>query len=141
MYKKLLLLSVLLLFACSSNDGNNDDIDYLGTYRGDIQVSINDTYHSTLYNHSMTFVSVGNSSEVTIIGNLIITTTCDFDQNGFIISQTTSVSNDVFYALEYGSGTLNGDTLQIELHQDQINNSTNEVQATGTWTGSLTKIN
>jgi hypothetical protein len=46
----------------------------------------------------------------------------------------------LFYALEYGSGILNGNSLEIELYQDQINSTTGNVQATGFWTGTLEKI-
>ena len=68
--KKLLLLSALLIFACSPpsdweggwigeggvGDINlNTDIEDLGLYTGDIQVSLNENYESTVYNHSMRF--------------------------------------------------------------------------------------
>ena len=82
--KKLLLLSALLIFACSSDDSsesddNNSNVEYLGTYRGSIDVYLNGSYHSTLNNHSMTFVSVDDTNEVLIQGNLIITNYCNFN--------------------------------------------------------------
>jgi hypothetical protein len=142
--KKLLLLSALLIFACSSGgDSDNNEIgnlEYLGTYMGNIDVFLNGTYHSTLNNHQMTFVSIQNSNQVNIIGNLIMTSNCTFDQNGFVISETIPVTTELFYALEYGSGILNGNSLEIELYQDQINSTTGNVQATGFWTGTLEKI-
>jgi hypothetical protein len=142
--KKLLLLSALLIFACSSGgDSDNNEIgnlEYLGTYRGNIDVFLNGTYHSTLNNHQMTFVSIQNSNQVNIIGNLIMTSNCTFDQNGFVISETIPVTTELFYALEYGSGILNGNSLEIELYQDQINSTTGNVQGTGFWTGTLEKI-
>ena len=143
--KKLLLLSAFLIFACSSDDSsesdhNNSNVEYLGTYRGSIDVYLNGSYHSTLNNHSMTFVSVDDTNEVLIQGNLIITNYCNFNSNGFTIPETIAVTTQVFDVLEYGNGDLNGTTLQIELHQDQISNTTNEIIGTGTWLGTLTKI-
>tara|TARA_B100001778_G_scaffold305488_1_gene284170 strand:+ start:1327 stop:1758 length:432 start_codon:yes stop_codon:yes gene_type:complete len=142
--KKLLFLSALLIFACSSGgDSDNNEIgnlEYLGTYRGNIDVFLNGTYHSTLNDHQMTFVSIQNSNQVNIIGNLIMTSNCTFDQDGFVIPETIPVTTEFFYALEYGSGILNGNSLEIELYQDQINSTTGNVQGTGFWTGTLEKI-
>ena len=144
MKKLLYLLLTVLIVACSSNDddggGNTNTLEYLGTYRGDIQAYLNETYHSTLYNHSMTFVSIGSSNEVMIEGNLIITNTCVFNAAGFVIPETIALSTPQFYALEYGEGVLSGNSLQIELHQDQVNNETNEISATATWLGTLSKV-
>ena len=139
----LYLFLVLTIFACSSNesnDDNNSNIENLGTYRGNIDVYINGSYHATLNNHSMTFVSDDNTNEVLIQGNLIMTTYCNFNSNGFTIPETIAATSQMFDVIEYGSGDLNGTTLQIELHQDQISNTTNEAIGTGTWLGTLTKI-
>ena len=143
--KKLLLLSALFIFACSSDDSsdtndNNSNLEYLGTYRGSIDTYINGSYHSTLNNHSMTFVSVDDTNEVLIQGNLIMTNYCNFNSNGFIIPETISATSQLFDVIEYGNGNLNETTLEIELHQDQISNTTNEIIGTGTWLGTLNKV-
>ena len=143
MKKLIYIFLTLLIVACSGEDGgggNTNTLEYLGTYRGDIDVYLNENYHSTLYSHSMTFVSIGSSNEVMIEGNLIITNTCVFNAAGFVIPETIAVSTPQFYALEYGEGVLSGNSLQIELHQDQVNNETNEISATGTWLGTLSKV-
>jgi hypothetical protein len=143
MKKLLYLFLTVFIVACSGEDngaGNTNTLEYLGTYRGDIDVYINENYHSTLYSHSMTFVSIGSSNEVMIEGNLIITNTCVFNAAGFVIPETIAVSTPQFYALEYGEGVLSGNSLQIELHQDQVNNETNEISATATWLGTLSKV-
>lgn len=134
--KKLLFIfiSPLLFISCGGDD------DYLGTYQGDVDVFLNGDYHSTLNNHSMSFVPVGSNGEVLIEGNLIITNTCEFNSSGFVIPSTEAVSSQFFYAIEYGSGTLNGDELYIELHQDQFSTTTNVPLGSGYWTGTLTKI-
>jgi hypothetical protein len=140
----LYLFLAVTMFACSSDSSdtndNNSNLEYLGTYRGSIDIYINGSYHSTLNNHSMTFVSVDDTNEVLIQGNLIMTNYCDFNSNGFTIPETISATSQLFDVLEYGNGDLNGTTLQIELHQDQISNTTNEIIGTGTWLGTLTKI-
>tara|TARA_B110000967_G_C18812015_1_gene524134 strand:+ start:225 stop:656 length:432 start_codon:yes stop_codon:yes gene_type:complete len=138
----LYLFLAVILFSCSSDsdDDNNSNIENLGTYRGSIDVYINGSYHATLNNHSMTFVSDDNTNEVLIQGNLIMTTYCNFNSNGFTIPETIAATTQMFDVIEYGSGDLNGTTLQIELHQDQISNTTNESIGTGTWLGTLTKI-
>ena len=140
MKKLLCLILALSIISCSGDDDGNAPIDYLGTYRGDVVTYLNGDYHGTLNNHSMSFVSVGSSNEVMIDGNLIMTNTCEFDSSGFVIPSTQAVSSQTFYAVEYGSGTLSGNELQIELHQDQYDSTTNQLLATGYWTGTLTKV-
>jgi hypothetical protein len=140
MKKLLCLILALSIISCSGDDDGNAPIDYLGTYRGDVVIYLNGDYHGTLNNHSMSFVSVGSSNEVMIDGNLIMTNTCEFDSSGFVIPSTQAVSSQTFYAIEYGSGTLSGNELQIELHQDQYDSTTNQLLATGYWTGTLTKV-
>ena len=140
MKKLLYLFLAITIISCGGDDDGNAPLDYLGTYRGDIIVYLNGNYHSTLNNHSMSFVSVGSSNEVMIDGNLIITNTCEFDSSGFVIPSTQAVSSQTFYALEYGSGALNGNELQIELHQDQYNSTTNLLTGSGYWTGTLIKV-
>lgn len=141
MKKLLYLFTAIIITSCGSDDDRNDSLNYLGTYKGDVVTYLNGTYHQTLFNHSMTFVSIGSSNEVMIEGNLIITNTCQFNASGFTIPPTQAVSTQTFYALEYGTGILNGNELQIELHQDQYNSSTNTPNGnTGYWTGTLTKV-
>ena len=143
MKKLIYLFLTVLIVACSGDDsggGSTNTLEYLGTYRGDIQVYLNENYHSTLYNHLMTFISIGSSNDVMIEGNLIITNTCVFNANGFIIPETTAASSPQFNVLEYGEGVLIGNSLQIELHQDQVNNETNEISVTATWLGTLSKV-
>ena len=136
----LYLFLAISIISCGGDDDGNAPLDCLGTYRGDVVIYLNGDYHGTLNNHSMSFVSVGSSNEVMIDGNLIITNTCEFDSSGFVIPSTQAVSSQTFYAIEYGSGTLSGNELQIELHQDQYDSATNQLLATGYWTGTLTKV-
>ena len=140
MKKLLYLFLALFIVACGGDDDGNAPLDYLGTYRGDVMAYINGEYHSTLNNHSMSFVSIGSSNEVMIDESLIITNTCEFDSSGFVIPSTEAVSSQTFYAIEYGNGTLNGNELQIEFHQDQYDNTTNLIVVSGYWTGILTKV-
>ena len=141
----MLLLFIPLVFACSNDDSVDDNssnnVSYLGTYIGDIDVFMPDqnTYHSTLYNHTMSFISIENSDNILIDGNLIMTNICTIEGNNLIISENIPVSNNSFYAVEYGSGLFNDDEIQIELHQDQYDINDN-LLATGTWTGTLIKI-
>jgi|TARA_B110000208_G_scaffold186273_1_gene242586 hypothetical protein len=140
MKKIFYLFLAISILSCEADADGNTPLEYLGTYRGDVMVYINSNYHSTLFNHSITFVAIGNSNEVMIEGNLIMTNTCEFDTNGFNIPETKPATLNVFYVLEYGSGTLSGNNLQIELHQDQIDVNTNNILNTGYWTGNLTKV-
>ena len=140
MKKLLYLFLAIIIISCGGDDDGNAPLDYLGTYRGDVMTYLNGNYFQTLNNHSMSFVSIGSSNEVMIDGNMIITNTCEFDSSGFVIPSTQAVSSQTFYAIEYGSGTLSGNELQIELHQDQYDSATNQLLATGYWTGTLTKV-
>lgn len=134
------LIFVITFISCGGGDNGDTPLDYLGTYRGDVMTYINGNYHSMLNNHSMSFIPVGSSNEVIIDGNLIITNTCEFDSSGFVIPSTQAVSTQAFYVLEYGSGTLNGNELQIELHQDQYDSTSNLLTGSGFWTGTLIKV-
>ncbi|MBD45694.1 MAG: hypothetical protein CMC65_10870 [Flavobacteriaceae bacterium] len=138
--KLLYLLLAITIISCGGDDDGNAPLDYLGTYRGDVMTYVNGSYIQTLNNHSMSFISIGSSNEVMIDGNLIITNTCQFDSSGFVIPSTQAVSTQTSYVLEYGSGTLNGDELQIELHQDNYDATTNLLVVSGYWTGTLTKV-
>jgi hypothetical protein len=135
-----LILSVLIV-ACSGSDSSDEtNLDYLGTYKGDIEAYINGAYHSTVFNHSMSFVAIGSSNEVMIDGSLVITNTCTIVDESLTIPETIAVSTKQFYALEYGNGTFDGNQLQIEMHQDQISQSTNEILNSAIWTGILVKV-
>ena len=141
MKKLILLLFIPLVFTCSddSTDNNSSSSNsYLGTYIGDIDVFLQGQYHSTLYNHVMSFISIENSNNILIDGNLIMTNICTIEGNNLIISENTAASTSSFYVIEYGSGLFNGNELEIEFHQDQYNINGN-INATGTWIGSLTK--
>ena len=67
MKKLILLLFIPLVFNCSddSTDNNSSSSNsYLGTYIGDIDVFLQGQYHSTLYNHAMSFISIENSNNI-----------------------------------------------------------------------------
>ncbi len=141
MKKLILLLFIPLVFACSDDSAENNSSSsdsYLGTYIGDIDVFLQGQYHSTLYNHAMSFISIENSNNILIDGNLILTNTCTIDGNNLIISENTAASTSTSYVIEYGSGLFNGNELEIEFHQDQYTINGN-IAVTGTWIGTLTK--
>jgi len=142
MKKIILLLFIPIFFTCSDDNNSSNSASYLGSYRGNIDVFMPDpdTYHSTLYNHTISFVSIDNSDEILIDGNLIITNVCTINGDNLIIEENIPVSTSSFYAVEYGTGTFNGDQLEIELRQYNYDNS-GTLNFSGTWIGTLTKMN
>ena len=164
--KKLLLLSALLIFACSPPSdweggwiggggfGNiiNTDIEDLGLYTGDIQVSLNENYESTVYNHSMRFnlhTSQGDYITDDIV-NIFITEGSFFNESdGFflndgIYTRNRGNGNDLTI-FEYGTLIFTEDTIEVVFHQDNVvynhEQLIYEILSAKTWAGTLSIAN
>ena len=165
--KKLLLLSALLIFACSPpsdweggwigeggvGDMNlNTDIEDLGLYTGDIQVSLNENYESTVYNHSMRFnlhTSQGDYITDDIV-NIFITEGSFFNESdGFflndgIYTRNRGNGNDLTI-FEYGTLIFTEDTIEVVFHQDNVVYNEEqliyEILSAKTWAGNLSLAN
>ena len=164
--KKLLLLSALLIFACSPpsdweggwigeggvGDINlNTDIEDLGLYTGDIQVSLNENYESTVYNHSMRFnLHTYQRDFDSDIINIFITEGSFFNEpagfylNDGVYTRNRGNGNDLTI-FEYGTLIFTEDTIEVVFHQDNVvynhEQLIYEILSAKTWAGTLSLAN
>jgi len=164
--KKLLLLSALLIFACSPpsdweggwigeggvGDINlNTDIEDLGLYTGDIQVSLNENYESTVYNHSMRFnLHTYQRDFDSDIINIFITEGSFFNEpagfylNDGVYTRNRGNGNDLTI-FEYGTLIFTEDTIEVVFHQDNVVYNEEqliyEILSAKTWAGTLSLAN
>jgi hypothetical protein len=164
--KKLLLLSALLIFACSPpsdweggwigeggvGDINlNTDIEDLGLYTGDIQVSLNENYESTVYNHSMRFnLHTYQRDFDSDIINIFITEGSFFNESaGFYLNDGVYTRNrgngNDLTIFEYGTLIFTEDTIEVVFHQDNVVYNEEqliyEILSAKTWAGNLSLAN
>ena len=164
--KKLLLLSALLIFACSPpsdweggwigeggvGDMNlNTDIEDLGLYTGDIQVSLNENYESTVYNHSMRFnLHTYQRDFDSDIINIFITEGSFFNESaGFYLNDGVYTRNrgngNDLTIFEYGTLIFTEDTIEVVFHQDNVVYNEEqliyEILSAKTWAGNLSLAN
>ena len=164
--KKLLLLSALLIFACSPpsdweggwigeggvGDINlNTDIEDLGLYTGDIQVSLNENYESTVYNHSMRFnLHTYQRDFDSDIINIFITEGSFFNESaGFYLNDGVYTRNrgngNDLTIFEYGTLIFTEDTIEVVFHQDNVVYNQEqliyEILSAKTWAGTLSIAN
>ena len=164
--KNLLLLSALFIFACSPpsdweggwigeggvGDINlNTDIEDLGLYTGDIQVSLNENYESTVYNHSMRFnLHTYQRDFDSDIINIFITegsffnVPAGFYLNDGVYTRNRGNGNDLTI-FEYGTLIFTEDTIEVVFHQDNVVYNEEqliyEILSAKTWAGTLSLAN
>tara|TARA_B110000046_G_scaffold155756_1_gene166225 strand:+ start:620 stop:1117 length:498 start_codon:yes stop_codon:yes gene_type:complete len=164
--KNLLLLSALFIFACSPpsdweggwigeggvGDINlNTDIEDLGLYTGDIQVSLNENYESTVYNHSMRFnLHTYQRDFDSDIINIFITEGSFFNEpagfylNDGVYTRNRGNGNDLTI-FEYGTLIFTEDTIEVVFHQDNVVYNEEqliyEILSAKTWAGTLSLAN
>lgn len=136
-----LFLSIVFFLNCTSSNTLSSISDLSGTYKGDISVYINNQYHSTLYNHSISFTKVASSNEYLLEGSLLIANTCSIENNLLSIQETTSASTTHFQVVEFANGNFREEQLEIEFYQNQVNPVTSEIGVSGKWIGTLRKVN
>tara|TARA_B110000114_G_scaffold88514_1_gene93533 strand:- start:418 stop:915 length:498 start_codon:yes stop_codon:yes gene_type:complete len=164
--KKLLLLSALLIFACSppsdweggwigeggvGDINTNTDIEDLGLYTGDIQVSLNENYESTVYNHSMRFnLHTYQRDFDSDIINIFITEGSFFNESaGFYLNDGVYTRNrgngNDLTIFEYGTLIFTEDTIEVVFHQDNVVYNEEqliyEILSAKTWAGNLSLAN
>ena len=134
-----LILGITLVYGCStSSDGNQNLANYNGTYIGNVNVYINNNFHSTK-SKTITISTSSNSSVFLMANNIFMSTTCYINNNNLNIPRVTTATSQVFNVVEYGTGTFSGNNLTIEFNQEQINPSSQAVTGLGKWTGTLIK--
>lgn len=136
--KLVILISALItLLSCSKSSNNSPN--YLGTYSGNLTTYMNGTVFSTMTNHSITFNSTSTANKLTMINNIMQSTTATISGNLLNIPTNIVNTTQTFKTVEYGTGTFSGNTIIIDFHQEIQNPTTNAILSSGEWKGTLTK--
>lgn len=143
MIKKLQVLLIILVFfihACSKdeNTDNQSQVNYEGTYIGNVSVYINNNFHST-QSKTITLTTNSTAGHFLMTNNIFMSTTCNISSSNLDIPIATTAQSSSFNVVEYGTGTFTGNKLTIEFHQNQVNPTTNAIIGTGKWIGILMK--
>jgi hypothetical protein len=136
----LLMILVLFIHACSKdeNTDNQSQVNYEGTYIGNVSVYINNSFHST-QSKTITLTNISTAGRFLITNNIFMSTTCNISISNLDIPIAITASSSSLNVVEYGTGTFSGNNLTIEFHQNQVNPTTNAIIGTGKWRGTLMK--
>ena len=134
-----LILGITLAYSCSTNSDNNQNVaNYNGTYIGNVNVYLNNNFHST-QSKTIAISTSSNSGLFLMASNIFMSSTCNINNNNLNIPRATIASSQTFNVVEYGTGTFSGNNLTIEFNQEQVNPSNQAVTGKGKWTGTLVK--
>jgi hypothetical protein len=134
-----LLLGIAFVYSCSTSSDNNQNVaNYNGTYIGNVNVYINNNFHST-QSKTIAISASSNSGLFLMANNIFMSTTCNINNNNLNIPRATTATSQAFNVVEYGTGTFSGNNLTIEFNQEQVNPSSQAVTGIGKWTGTLVK--
>lgn len=134
-----LILGITLAYSCSTNSDNNQNVaNYNGTYIGNVNVYLNNNFHST-QSKTIAISASSNSGIFLMASNIFMSSTCNINNNILNIPRATTATSQTFNVVEYGTGTFSGNNLTIEFNQEQVNPSNQAVTGKGKWTGTLVK--
>lgn len=116
--KKVLAISLCIMlfgmFLSSCKKSGASNMDYSGSYKGNINLYINGTLFTTLNSHTIVLTSTSTSGQVTLNNNVIQSTSASISGDTLTIPNTVVSSITNFKTIEYGNGTFSGNTLAIE---------------------------
>ena len=142
--KKLLLLLLVLQIIFTggekkeeSNSSLNSSI-YSGTYIGDIDTYINGVFHSNV-SKTITLSELNTLNNYLMDNNIFMSTTCEISNGNLNIPNDTTAAASNYNVIEYGTGTFNGNYLNIDFNQVNTDMNTGNIISTGIWLGTLEK--
>jgi len=135
-----LILGITLAYSCSKDEQKNNQnvANYNGTYIGNVNVYINNNFHST-QSKTIAISASSNSGLFLMANNIFMSSTCNINNNNLNIPRATTSTSQTFNVVEYGTGTFSGNNLTIEFNQEQVNPASQAVTGIGKWTGTLVK--
>ena len=135
-----LIILGFFISSCSNDEQKNNQnaADHNGTYIGNVNLYINNNFHSS-QSKTITSSTSSNSGLFLMTNNIFMSTTCNINSNNLNIPRATTVTLQAFNVVEYGTGTFSGNNLTLEFNQEQVNPPTQEIRASFKWTGTLLK--
>jgi len=132
----LFMAGMLMLWGCTKKEDENP-AKYAGTYSGNVEVYLNGTLTNTILNHSL-IIHPATVGDYAISNNLITRSTAPIINNtlSFARARVGTGQIDIY---EYGTGQFSGNTLTLELYQDEEDPASHTVIRSHKYTGVLTK--
>src|SRR4051812_12642682 len=112
----LVLASLLVLWSCNKKEEENP-AKYAGTYSGNVDVYLNGTLTNTIINHSL-IIHPATVGDYAISNNLITRSVAPIVNNTLSFARAR-VGTGLVDVYEYGTGQFSGNTLTLELYQDE----------------------
>ena len=142
--KKLLytLFVLLIIFiGCDKEEESNSNLNssiYSGTYIGDVDMYINGIFHSNV-SKTITLSELNTLNNYLMDNNIFMSTTCEISNGNLNIPNDTTAAASNYNVIEYGTGTFNGNYLNIDFNQVNTDMNTGNIISTGIWLGTLEK--
>ena len=95
-----LILGITLAYSCSTNSDNNQNVaNYNGTYIGNVNVYLNNNFHST-ESKTIAISASSNSGLFLMASNIFMSSTCNINNNILNIPRATIASSQTFNVVE-----------------------------------------
>jgi hypothetical protein len=137
------LASLLLLSACKKDAVKEAEkiVDYAGSYKGVVTVTVNGAFSQTIRNSTIVVVNNGNRQLLTLVNNLIYSYAASLSgPNSWTMPREIAVESVDGNLVEYGSGTFaEGGILNIDLTQDETAPNSTVVRKSKRWVGQLVR--
>ncbi len=139
--KRILLLTIVTLsifVSCkkSSPDGQAQ-IDYSGTYKGEIKVYTNGTLSSTLTDYSMQFTQLGVMMNIS--NNVFAANTGTINGSALTLNLRNVATSPTFNTIQTGTALFSAINVAIQFKEEEKDVNTNATLNTRTWVGTLNK--
>ena len=138
----LILLAQQIIFTgCEKKEESNSSLNssiYSGTYIGDIDTYINGVFHSNV-SKTITLSELNTLNNYLMDNNIFMSTTCEISNGNLNIPNDTIAAASNYNVIEYGTGTFNGNYLNIDFNQVNTDMNTGNIISTGIWLGTLEK--
>ena len=138
----LILLALQIIFTgCEKKEESNSSLNssiYSGTYIGDIDTYINGVFHSNV-SKTITLSELNTLNNYLMDNNIFMSTTCEISNGNLNIPNDTTATASNYNVIEYGTGTFNGNYLNIDFNQVNTDMNTGNIISTGIWLGTLEK--
>ena len=138
----LILLALQIIFTgCDKKEESNSSLNssiYSGTYIGDIDTYINGVFHSNV-SKTITLSELNTLNNYLMDNNIFMSTTCEISNGNLNIPNDTTATASNYNVIEYGTGTFNGNYLNIDFNQVNTDMNTGNIISTGIWLGTLEK--
>lgn len=111
-----------IIFACSKSSISEPQIDPTGNYEGSLSIFLDGKLTTSTNNAQVAILSTSNKNQVNIITGVSVSLKANISSNNITIPRTitsTVLDNSL---TEYGTGTLIGKNLKLDINQELKSN-------------------